>query len=1053
MQRQDYHRSFQRILEGLNEAQRTAVEQVDGPVMVLAGPGTGKTHLLAARIGNILLKTDAGAHNILCLTFTEAGVKAMRERLLKFIGPEAHRIGIYTFHGFCSNLIQQNLHYFGRPGMEPLGELEQIRIIRDLLDQQPQTHPLRLGQQQEYFYEPHLRHLFATIKAENWTTDELQQKIKKHRDGLPQNPDFIYKRKTGKHQKGDPKQGDIDLENLRMEKLSAGVDLFADYQRALVRARRYDYGDMIGWVLRAFHDHPSLLRSYQERFQYLLVDEFQDTNGAQEEIVRKLTEYWDTPNVFIVGDDDQAIYEFQGARLRAMAEFPQRYAGSTVVTLNESYRSVPPILAAANALIARNTIRVGNRLQHLEVAKRLVPAVGHGGQVQSVEALEQCAPVRLLSFPSQRHELSHLLESLRTWHASGVPWSEMAVIYARNSQASLLRHALQRAEIPYHSKRRPNVLDSRPVRQLRDLLRYFHAEGERPESGEHLLYRILHFRYFNNQPQDLARINLARISKKESEKELLSWRAFLQRPDLWPDDLEEPNAVLAAANFLEASIAKLPNETLPDFVEFVLNDSGLLADALRLPDRAEALQHLGTFTDFMLAEVARRPRLRLGGLLETLRQMDENRLELPLRSHLEQADAVLLVTAHSAKGLEFEKVWMLDCAERSWGDKGRSGQKKFSFPPNVTLTGTENAEEARRRLFFVAMTRAKTEVVIACTEQDARGKPQQRVRFVDELVESCGLDFERPELSLDAMAQLTELQLGARDLSLLPGLEMASITKLLANYRLSVSGLYAYLKCPLRFFYEKLLKVPDHEREFTLYGTALHKALQDYFLRMKINADRAFPSKEELLYYFERALGESRGLLTPKAFDQRMQRGKRELGAYYDRYRSTWTTDVEVELFLGKAEVDGIPLAGVIDRVDVLSDAYVRVVDYKTSSSRNQTKLKPPTKSKPNGGDYWRQLTFYKLLYDNQPGNIRRVKDGKISFLLVNSAGEQPEQQLDINKRDTDALRSIIANAWEGIQNQEFTGCGEPDCAWCRFTQDMETRLPLGSSDGMDDGV
>ncbi|MTB52411.1 ATP-dependent DNA helicase [Lewinella sp. W8] len=1053
MHREDYHRSFQRILEGLNQAQRTAVDQVDGPVMVLAGPGTGKTHLLAARIGNILLKTDAGAHNILCLTFTEAGVKAMRERLLRFIGPEAHRIGIYTFHGFCSNLIQQNLHYFGRPGMEPLGELEQIRIIRDLLDQQPQTHPLRLGQQQEYFYEPHLRHLFATIKAENWTTDELEQKIARYREGLPENPDFLYQRNTANNRKGDPKQGSIDQENLRMEKLAAAVALFPDYQAALVRARRYDYGDMIGWVLRAFHDFPSLLRSYQERFQYLLVDEFQDTNGAQEEIVRRLTEYWESPNVFIVGDDDQAIYEFQGARLRAMAEFPQRYAGSTVVTLNESYRSVPSILEAANALIARNTIRVGNRLQDLEVAKRLVPALGPGGRVQSTAAGKQCPPVRLLTFPSQRHELSHLLETLRAWHAAGVPWSEMAVIYARNRQAALLRHALQRAEIPYHSKRRPNVLDSRPVRQLRDLLRYLQAEAERPESGEHLLYRILHFRYFNTQPQDLARINLARIKRKGEADELMSWRLFLQRPDLWPEDLDQPETIVAAANFLEATIARLPNDTLPDFVESVLNDSGLLADTLRQPDRAEALQHLGTFTDFLLAEVARKPRLRLGGLLETLRQMDDNRLELPLRSHLEQADAVLLVTAHSAKGLEFDKVWMLDCAEKSWGDTGRSGQKKFSFPPTVTLTGTENEEEARRRLFFVAMTRARSEVVIACAEQDARGKPQQRVRFVDELVESCGLTFERPEPSAGSLAELTELQLGARDLSLLPGLEAATIVELLAGYRLSVSGLYAYLKCPLRFFYEKLLRVPDHEREFTLYGSALHEALQDYFLRMKRNPDRAFPSKEELLYYFELALGKRRGLLTPKAFEQRLRRGIRELGAYHDRYRSSWTTDVEVELYLGKAEVDGIPLVGMIDRVDVLSDAFVRVVDYKTSAARNQTKIKPPSRSKPHGGDYWRQLTFYKLLYDHQPGNLRRVKDGKISFLLVNPAGEQPEQQLDITKRDTDALRGIMTTAWEGIQNQEFTGCGEPDCEWCRFTQDMETRLPLGEDDGMDDGV
>ncbi|MEL7163388.1 MAG: UvrD-helicase domain-containing protein, partial [Bacteroidota bacterium] len=190
-----HNRDFQAELDRLNAAQRAAVEKIDGPVMVLAGPGTGKTHLLAARIGNILLETDTGAHNLLCLTFTEAGVKAMRERLLKFIGPEAHRIGIFTFHGFCSNVIQQNLHYFGRPGLEPLTELEQIRIIRRLLDGQASDTPLKQGYNDEYFYEPHLKHLFAAIKSENWDLDGLQQAITRYVAELPEKEGFFYKRK------------------------------------------------------------------------------------------------------------------------------------------------------------------------------------------------------------------------------------------------------------------------------------------------------------------------------------------------------------------------------------------------------------------------------------------------------------------------------------------------------------------------------------------------------------------------------------------------------------------------------------------------------------------------------------------------------------------------------------------------------------------------------------------------------------------------------------------------------------------------------------------
>ncbi|MFT5016248.1 MAG: DNA helicase-2/ATP-dependent DNA helicase PcrA, partial [Limisphaerales bacterium] len=328
-----HNATFQTELDRLNPAQRAAVEKTDGPVMVLAGPGTGKTHLLAARIGNILSETDTGAHNILCLTFTEAGVKAMRERLLKFIGPEAHRIGIYTFHGFCSNLIQQNLQYFGKPDLEPLGELEQIRIIRSLLDGLEQDTPLRQGYHDPYFYEPHLKHLFSAIKSENWELDDMDQKIDKYVTELPAHPDFVYQKKYKDKVKGDPKQGQIDEEILRMKRLRAATDLFPAYQEGLRKERRYDYGDMIGWVLRAFNDFPSLLRAYQERYQYVLVDEFQDTNGAQDAIVRSLVDYWEKPNIFIVGDDDQAIYEFQGARLRSMTDFFKRYDDVKLVTL------------------------------------------------------------------------------------------------------------------------------------------------------------------------------------------------------------------------------------------------------------------------------------------------------------------------------------------------------------------------------------------------------------------------------------------------------------------------------------------------------------------------------------------------------------------------------------------------------------------------------------------------------------------------------------------------------------------------------------------------
>ncbi|PPK87448.1 DNA helicase-2/ATP-dependent DNA helicase PcrA [Neolewinella xylanilytica] len=1049
----DYNATFRQELDRLNAAQRTAVETIEGPVMVLAGPGTGKTHLLAARIGNILLQTDAGAQNILCLTFTDAGVKAMRERLLGFIGPEAHRVGIYTFHSFCSNVIQNNLHYFGRPGLEPLSELERVRIIRELLDGLAQTDPLRLGHHETYHYERHVQDLFAQIKAQNWTEDELQQRINAYVEGLESHPDFIYKRKYKDKQAGDPKEGNIAEERGRMEKLASAVTLFSGYQEALRRLRRYDYGDMIGWVLRAFHDHPSLLRSYQERFRYLLVDEFQDTNGSQERIIRLLTDYWENPNVFIVGDDDQAIYEFQGARLNAMVDFHNRYARDlTVVTLTNNYRSTQQILNGADALITRNTLRIGERLPERGIDKRLTSQWRRSaGATPTGE--ENPPGLTFLNFPDHRQETGYLAGQLKRWHDGGVPWSEMAVIYAKHSQADLLRHLLERAGIPYRSKRRPNILDGRPVRQLRDLLRYLESEYRRPGTGEYLLFRVLHFRCFGLEPYDLSLLNLGRLAAMDEYGNIPGWRAYLRDYDLYPSGLEDGRSVHQVARWLEETIGQIGSLPLPEFIEYVLNGSGLLAGVLRHPNRAELLQHLATFTDFVLREIARRPRLGLGDLLETLDQMDGNRIPLPLRSHLDQADAVLLVTAHSAKGLEFEKVWMLDCSEKAWGAGGSRSRNRFKLPDTLTYAGTEDEEEARRRLFFVALTRARSEVILSCADLSSQDKLQQHVAFVDELIQEGEVSTRETGVAADALTELAHLQLTPKDDARFPLLERSAIAELLADFRLSVSALYAYLDCPLRFYYEKLLRVPDRERERTVYGSALHEALQNYFLRMKRDPDRAFPSREELIYNFEVALGQRRGLLSREGYDSRLERGRRELGSYYDAHRRDWVNEVEIEYFIRNAEVDGVPLTGIIDRVDVLSDAYVRVVDYKTSTG-DRSKLKRPSPSAPYGGDYWRQLTFYKLLYDNRPGTLHRVKEGRISYLLTDPNGQQLQETIEILRQDTDALRGIIRNAWEAIQEQQFDGCGKPECEWCRFARDLTDAVPVETTEevfGLDD--
>ena len=194
----NYTDAYLREFARLNEAQKKAVEHIEGPVLVVAGPGTGKTHILAARIGQILLKTDAQPHNILCLTFTDAGVRAMRQRLLTLIGPEAHGVHIFTFHSFCNNIIQDNLELFGRRDLEPLSDLERVELIRQILDELPLVHPLKKGRADVYFYENHLKSLFRQMKMENWTEVVVSEKIDEYLEDLPNREQYVYKVNRGK---------------------------------------------------------------------------------------------------------------------------------------------------------------------------------------------------------------------------------------------------------------------------------------------------------------------------------------------------------------------------------------------------------------------------------------------------------------------------------------------------------------------------------------------------------------------------------------------------------------------------------------------------------------------------------------------------------------------------------------------------------------------------------------------------------------------------------------------------------------------------------------
>lgn len=1044
MERAPYHEQFDKIIASLNPAQRQAVEQTEGPVMAIAGPGTGKTHILTARIGQILLHTDAQAHNILCLTFTDAAVNAMRQRLLASIGPEAHRVHLYTFHSFCNKIIQENLEVFGRYELEPLSDLERIEVIRELMDTLDMEHPLRLGKTDPYYYERHLASLFQTMKAERWTTEYLEAHIDAYIALLPDRPEYRYKRNAGAHKKGALKEARFQQMVKKMEQLRAGVQLFADYQDSLEMRQRYDYEDMILWVLEAFEEEDFLLRIYQEQYLYVLIDEFQDTNGSQSAVVEHLVSYWqDQPNLFIVGDDDQSIYEFQGARMKNMTDFYERYADTVLlVVLKDNYRSSQHILEAARYAIEHNELRIINQLEELGLDKHLIGA--------NTAYADLAIPVQIVAYPNQLQEEIALVQQIETLQKEGVPLSEIAILYAKHKQAETLIDLLEKRGIPYQSKRKINILELPLLYNLRKLLAYIAQEYQQPYSNEEVFFEFLYYDFVGIPARDAALLTayMARQTKaafiKRAYDEVPQWRATLRdRPLLDQLGLKDPERVTEFVKFLDESIHQYKDLSLPRLLERIINKSGLIAYVSTHERKLWLTQVVGTLFEFTKRESAKNHRLDLGGLLLLLNHMQDNRLGMGVFQVQQAEDGVHLITAHSAKGLEFEYVFMINGVKDFWEPSARSGQQ-FTFPDTLLLSNETDAQEAARRLFYVAMTRAKKSLQISYYQTNSKQKTQTRAAFVDELLQRQGLGLQLEERQAKDSAQWQLLLLTETpEKPQVALLDTATLTYLLEGFRLSISALNSYLQCPLSFYYEYVLRIPTVSSPEAAYGTAIHNALHRLFIAAMATDMVELPPVEEFLRLFQYEMSKQRYFLTKKIYEERVELGNRHLPAYYQARKQSWTQQLQkstvwTEKPFRNVEVEGVPITGTIDKLvfQALDGSQsLHLVDYKTGKLK-ESRLQGISKGQAYGGNYWRQLLFYKILVEQANLTPYVVRAATIDYLTPTEEGVFPSRSLQFGPDEVDAVRGMIQLAYQKIIRHEFSeGCGERSCKWCNFAQ------------------
>ena len=1030
---------FTEEYQRLNPQQQIAVDTIEGPVMVVAGPGTGKTQILACRIGKILLETDVSPDNILCLTYTDAGVVAMRKRLLQFIGPDAYKVGLYTFHAFCNDVIQENLSLFEKTALDPISELEQIELLKELIDSFPKNHPLKRYRGDVYFEVNNLANLFSTMKKEGWTPEYINRKIDEYLASLPEREEFVYKRKYKEFQPGDLKKDKIEEVQEKMTKFRAAVNEFDHYQLMMRKRNRYDFADMINWVIRAFEENKNLLANYQEKYQYILVDEYQDTSGTQNRIVELLINYWDRPNVFVVGDDDQSIYRFQGANVENMSKFMKQYSDLLVVVLENNYRSIQPILDVSKSVIGRNTERLIHTNPELKLSKELVSSNKKINQLKHIPEIKE--------YESLRQEMIGIAASIKKLvKEEGVAPGRIGVIYKENKYGEELAQYLKLLNISVYSKRNIDLLQIPIGQKIILILKYLAAEHDTPYGGDEMLFEILHFDWFGIKPIEIAKLSIEVAEKqfgedKTSMRRLLFEKATAPAKDLFSQGLPEP--MKKASAILEKLIGDVPNLTLQQLFENIIREAGVLSSVMLSSEKHWQLQVLTALFDFVKEETHRNPLMHLKELIEVVSLMEKEGISLPVVQISGSDKGVNLLTAHGSKGLEYEYVFLAGCNAGFWEKKRKPGGG-YSFPDTLFTAPSKNAEEEElRRLFYVALTRAEKFLAISYSKFNNEGKELEPSMFIAEILD------QHPEvvpksvtIDNDSLEEFSSIHF-REIVPEIDRLEEDFVGVLLEKFVMNVTALNNYLKCPLEFYFRNLVRIPSPKNEATEFGSSVHYALEQLFRKMQEGGKNEFHNKEQFIADFDWYMHRHRESFTQQQFDRRIEYGHEILSNYYNTYINEFNTVVAIERNIRNVIWKGVPLKGKLDKLE-FDGKSVNVVDYKTGDpDKAIAKIKGPGDKDPLGGDYWRQAVFYKILVDNAGRDWRAIST-EFDFIEPDKKKQYRKFKLSISAADIETVSQQITDSWQKIQDREFyKGCGKEDCHWCNFVKTNNLAVAL----------
>lgn len=1054
---------------GLNQKQKEAVEYLEGPLLVLAGPGTGKTQLLSEKVVYILKNTDTAPENILCLTFTESGAHNMRERLKSLIGKEALKVNIGTYHAFGQDILAQYKNFspeYTRILDAAIDEVTQFKIVKNLQAKLPAKDILngdkvkdiistissakaagltgsdlsRIAEQNiedsevlsnaisplllnvvPRVYRASLENAYLPIyelleKYEKLPvivgsiersiaemTRELKSAINEATATEKIKP--LSKWKDDYFEK-DGEGGYRLADRIANRKLKSLGQIMIWYQEYLEENHLYDFDDMIIEAVKALQTDQAFKQTLQEKYQYIMLDEFQDTNPVQLSIIKELTDY-EKPMVMAVGDDDQAIYEFQGATPTNLSDFQEYYSAHTV-TLTENYRSTQEILDFSKQVIDQ----VPNRFVNEKILTAHLPDPKKS-QIQRIE------------FLSSDQEYAFIADKIAELIQSGVSQSDIAIISSKHKYFQpLLPYLKEHPEIKIAYERRDNLFEDEKIHEMLTVMRLA-VEVAKEQKPTVSMLEILAYPWLNAPIMEVVRLV---AEARDAHRPVFDYLLSVETSE----ELREAMEFLAK---LSAMAFNTPLETV-----FSMLTKKLQVESFEPFDMFRFYENLASLRA-KLMKYCGDESLRMVKLIEMADDYREAGMQLIATSPYRDADeAVQVLSAHKAKGLEFGYVFIISADHTAWG-KGKGNNNFLALPKNLVSirhTGTTDGEQIR--VLYVALTRAKHTLFITNSLADFNGKSPERLEYLDEYAEKLENGVEQivspflPSSRVlicygdDGLQEFIDAKKSAFSVNKKAILRLKDYLKpftvntpdmrsvyreRVKDYRMSSSDLTSFIDIvnagPEDFFKKKILRAQQDPNTETIASGSLIHAVFEQVTNSGI-------SDEAAVNYYLSELDKID--LDPAIKDRLREKGPNELMVSLSKFGKILRSGkAEVNFGPERMVVDGVPVTGVIDHLAIDDDAkQIEIYDFKTGKYHKDKWGSHATLYK-----YMLQLEFYKMLLNNSPTYAKyKVEKAHILFVKPNDDLEVYDKVYEFDSTDEMEFRALMMAVYTQIHELKF---------------------------------